>query len=240
MKKKELRMSEEFYKVIKVSDNTWSIESDMVRAWLFTGSDKALLVDTTNVHGNLAEVVKAITDLPVILVNTHADGDHIACNDQFETAWMHEKETELYLSRAGEGFAEPAVLSEGDTIDLGGRVFEVVHIPGHTHGSIALLDRENRVLVAGDTISDRPVFLFGEARDIPAFQKSLRRLKEMSKDYDQILASHGSCCVGPEQIGNEIVCLEECLAGKVAAEEPPFPIPAKMYCSHGAGFYLTL
>ncbi len=233
-------MSEEFYKVINVADNTWSIESDMVRAWLFTGTEKALLVDTTNVHGNLAEVVKGITDLPVVLVNTHADGDHISCNDQFETAWMHEKEEELYLSRAGEGFAKPAALSEGDTIDLGDRVFEVLHIPGHTRGSIALLDRENRVLVAGDTISDRPVFLFGEARDIPAFQETLQRLKTLSPAFDTICCSHGECCVGPEQIDNEIACLEECLAGKVAAEEPPFPIPAKMYCSQGAGFYLDL
>lgn len=233
-------MSEEFYKVISVDDNIWSIESDMVRAWLFTGSDKALLVDTTNVHGNLAETVKGITDLPVILVNTHADGDHITCNDQFGTALMHEKEEELYSNRAGEGFAKPETLTEGDRIDLGGRVFEVLHIPGHTHGSIALLDRENRILVSGDTISASPVFLFGEGRDIPAFQETLQRLKELSTEFDRILTSHGECCVGPDQIDKEIACLEECLAGKVAAEEPPFPIPAKMYCSHGAGFYLNL
>lgn len=233
-------MSEEFYKVIKMEEGIWSIETEMVRAWLFTGRDKALLVDTTNEHGNLAETVRSITELPVILVNTHSDGDHISCNDQFETALMHEKETKRYLSRAGEGFAKPEILAEGDRIDLGGRVFEVLHIPGHTEGSIALLDRENRILVSGDTISASPVFLFGEGRDIPAFQETLLRLKELSAEFDRILTSHGECCVGPEQIGNEIVCLEECLAGKVAAETPFLPIPAKMYRSHGAGFYLML
>lgn len=233
-------MVKDAYTLRHVDDNDWAIECDMVRAWLFTGTEKALLVDTTLVQGNLAETVQMITDLPVMLVNTHADTDHISCNDQFDLAWMHEKEFSLYASRAGEGFAKPCVLSEGDTIDIGGRVFEVLHIPGHTEGSIALLDRENRILVAGDTISANPVFLFGESRDIPVFQQSLLRLKELSTEFDKIYTSHGPCCVGKEQIDNEILCLEECLAGKVPAEEPPFPIPAKMYRSHDAGFYLNM
>ncbi|MBW9152261.1 MBL fold metallo-hydrolase [Clostridium estertheticum] len=44
-------------------------------------------------------------------------------------------------------------VKEGHVFDLGERELEVMYLPGHTNGSIALLDRKNRVLFSGDTIS---------------------------------------------------------------------------------------
>ena len=40
-----------------------------------------------------------------------------------------------------------AAPGEGDTLECGGYRFEVLHIPGHTPGSIALLDREHGLLL---------------------------------------------------------------------------------------------
>jgi glyoxylase-like metal-dependent hydrolase (beta-lactamase superfamily II) len=40
-------------------------------------------------------------------------------------------------------------LAEGDVVDLGDRAFEVLHVPGHTAGSIALWDPDARVLFTG-------------------------------------------------------------------------------------------
>ncbi|WP_067793877.1 MBL fold metallo-hydrolase [Actinomadura formosensis] len=52
----------------------------------------------------------------------------------------------------------PAIgLGEGDVIDLGGRRLEVLHLPGHTPGSIALLDAERDALFSGDIVAARPV-----------------------------------------------------------------------------------
>ena len=39
-------------------------------------------------------------------------------------------------------------------IDLGDRVFEVVHLPGHTPGSAGLIDRDSGVLFTGDVLYD--------------------------------------------------------------------------------------
>lgn len=228
------------FDVIRVEEGVYRIETEMVRSWLFLGKEKAMLVDTTATKGDLLGTVSSVTDLPVILVNTHADGDHIACNDQFETAFMHPDEFELYRRSSEEGYAEPKPLADGEKIDLVGREFEVVHIPGHTPGSIALLDRRNRILIAGDTVSESHVFLFGDHRSIPEFKKSLLRLKELSGEYDLIYTSHGKYAVDVSQIDNELICLDECLAGKVAPEEPPFPFPVKMYRSHGAVYLLDL
>ena len=215
----------------EAGENIWKMETEAVRSWLFVGEKKALLVDTLEQPADLEEEIKKVTDLPVMLVNTHADPDHITNNDQFDTAWMHPDEFAHYKEKAAKGAAQPMAIAEGEKIDLGGRIFEVLHIPGHTPGSIALLDRENRILVSGDTVSANPVFLFGPARNIPLFKQSLVRLKELSSEFDTIYTSHGPCQVGPDQIEKEMICLEECLNGQVPAADPPFPLPAKMYCS---------
>lgn len=42
-------------------------------------------------------------------------------------------------------------VSDGDTIDLGGRVLEVLYTPGHCGNHISLFEETNRVLFSGDT-----------------------------------------------------------------------------------------
>lgn len=47
-------------------------------------------------------------------------------------------------------------MSGGDVLDIGGGA-RVVHVPGHTHGSIALHLPEHGVLFTGDTVAASPV-----------------------------------------------------------------------------------
>jgi glyoxylase-like metal-dependent hydrolase (beta-lactamase superfamily II) len=68
------------------------------------------------------------------------------------------------------------LLGEGDVVDLGDRAFEVLHVPGHTAGSIALWDRAGGLLFTGDTAAlDDPL----HAEDERAFVSSLRRLRAL-------------------------------------------------------------
>ena len=64
--------------------------------YLITGSEKALLVDTANGYEDLNEIVRSLTNLPVIVVNTHGHGDHIYGNVYFEEAWLHPADFALY------------------------------------------------------------------------------------------------------------------------------------------------
>lgn len=121
----------------------------------------------------------------------------------------------------------------------GGRRFEVIHTPGHTPGSIALYEREAGVLVGGDSISSTPVFLFGEMRSAEAFEASLARLGERAAGIRCIYPSHGIFPLGPEQIEAELACVRALISGKLSPEEPPYPIPAKMYRLNGAGVYCS-
>ena len=61
-------------------------------------------------------------------------------------------------------------------MDLGDRAFEVLHVPGHTAGSIALWDPARGLLFTGDTAAlDDPL----HAEDEEAFVSSLERLREL-------------------------------------------------------------
>ncbi len=77
--------------------------------------------------------------------------------------------------------AAPAtrLLPEGDVIDLGDRAFEVLHLPGHSPGSIGLWDEATGVLFAGDAVYDGPLLDELDGCDIPAYVATMRRLRAL-------------------------------------------------------------
>lgn len=229
-------MAESVYEVIKIDDGSWRIEDNVVRTFLFAGTERALLVDTGFGTGNLKEVVESLTDKPVMLVNTHGDDDHTGCNALFEEAYMHPSEMAYYFEKAP---ADAVVLPlwEGDVIDLGGRSFEVILIPGHTPGSIALLDRKNKLLVSGDSVSETPVFMFGSIRNIHAYISGMKKLKALSDSFDTIYPSHGAFPMGKDMLDELIEGAKHVASGDVSPQEPPFEIPAKMYVWGRAAFF---
>lgn len=68
------------------------------------------------------------------------------------------------------------LVGEGDAVELGERRFEVLHVPGHTPGSIALWDEDGGLLFTGDTVYADDA-LYGP--DEEAFHGSLRRLHDL-------------------------------------------------------------
>ena len=77
--------------------------------------------------------------------------------------------------------AAPAtrLVREGDVIDLGDRVFEVLHLPGHSPGSIGLWERDTGILFSGDAIYDGPLLDEIEGSDVPAYLDTMRRLEAL-------------------------------------------------------------
>ena len=134
--------------IIKIKDDTFRVEDGGVRFYVFCGKEIAAVIDTGMNTPNAKELVQSITSLPLVLINTHADPDHISGNSAFDTIYMSPAEEENYRERGGTSSFIP--IKEGDEIDLGGRSLFVIDIPGHTPGSIALLDEKNRILVSGD------------------------------------------------------------------------------------------
>jgi glyoxylase-like metal-dependent hydrolase (beta-lactamase superfamily II) len=71
------------------------------------------------------------------------------------------------------------VLEEGDIFDLGDRWLEVLHLPGHSPGSIGLWEAASGTLFSGDAIYDGPLLDELGHSDIPTYIRTMRRLREL-------------------------------------------------------------
>ena len=71
------------------------------------------------------------------------------------------------------------ILEEGDVVDLGDRAFEVLHLPGHSPGSIGLWDAATGVLFSGDALYDGPLLDELDGSDVGAYVTTMRRLRQL-------------------------------------------------------------
>ena len=71
------------------------------------------------------------------------------------------------------------VVEEGDVIDLGDRIFEILHLPGHSPGSIGLWEATTGILFSGDAIYDGPLLDELPGSDVAAYLASMRRLEQL-------------------------------------------------------------
>ncbi len=70
-------------------------------------------------------------------------------------------------------------MEEGDVIDLGDRVFRVIHYPGHSPGGIGLFEDATGIFFSGDTIYDGKLFADASPGADAAYIESMERLKEL-------------------------------------------------------------
>ncbi len=199
--------------IIKINENSWRIEDGGVRFFVLEGNDKAVVIDTGMNLENVKEIVESITSLPYFLVNTHADRDHVHGNKEFDSFYMHPAE---YVNYADAVKYRDRLLPiwENDRFDLGGRVLRVIEIPGHTPGSIGLLDEASKVFISGDPIqSHGNIFMFGPYRNMVAYIASAKRLKEY--DIKEIWPSHADFPISKESIDYIIADAQDILSEKI-------------------------
>jgi glyoxylase-like metal-dependent hydrolase (beta-lactamase superfamily II) len=71
------------------------------------------------------------------------------------------------------------VVDEGDVIDLGNRHFEVLHLPGHSPGSIGLWEAPTGTLFSGDSVYDGPLIDQFPGSSIADYVRTMRRLRAL-------------------------------------------------------------
>ena len=185
--------------IIQINANTWRIEDDGVRLFLLAGTEKALLIDSGMNLNNARDIAAGLTGLPLSLLNTHADRDHIGSNEQFDAFYMHPAEEPVYRRSGKSGTIIP--VREGDSLNLGDRELRIIHLPGHTPGSIAVLDVQNKVLISGDPIQAHGrIFMFGDHRNMEDYIASLEHLESFADQFDEIWPSHADIPVSPAVI----------------------------------------
>lgn len=228
------------FTIQKIAENFWSIDQRGVRAFLLVGSDKAVLVDTC-FGGDIKAACETITGLPITLITTHSDPDHIGCDQQFPVHYLHSDEFARYENRA-QAAVNALPMQEGDVFTVGEYNLEVILIPGHTPGSIALLDRKHRFLISGDTVQANCIFMHGDGRNLAAFRNSIEKLENMRQNglFDTVYPSHGDVVVNADILVDHLALADDVLSGTASPAGPApdwFPETVKTYRRGRAQMY---
>lgn len=167
-------------------------------AYLVIGEARALLFDLAVNEPGMQQYTQELAGKPIQLVLSHGHPDHAYHLNEYSDVWMHQADEQLIREgMLGLPPVDPCptlhFLRDGDTIDLGGRILDVFNIPGHSPGSIVLLDRDSRVLLSGDTCCRR--LLYGLHDFVPTniFCESLEQLQK--EDFDVMYSSHDRCAL---------------------------------------------
>lgn len=207
------------YNIKEIANKVWIINDNGINLYLIEGQKKALLIDTGWGIGDIAKEISKITNLPLVVVNTHGHLDHTGGNNQFKSVYIHDKDIPLLdryddseirakiLRRLStyelpDDFSEKSWINakmsivqglDGqDFFDLGERIIDIIEVPGHTKGSICLYDRNEMLLFSGDTASSYTINLtFEESLSVEDYLKSIKKLVGISYKVTNVLPSHG-------------------------------------------------
>ena len=224
-----------------IRDNFYEIANGSVRCFLIIGKDFSLLIDS-GYGGNLRSIIEEITKLPVKVIHTHSDRDHIGASAQFDELYMHPSEY-AFCTEQNNITLPLRPIWDGDCIEVGDYCLEVILIPGHTPGSIALLDRKHRLLISGDSVQSGTVYMYGKGRNIRSYEMSLRRLQDISAYFDTIYPCHGNVCVPVNTVSQLLALTSEINRGDVPEPQPApehLPENVKVYSKYGVQLFLQL
>ncbi|MBS4207110.1 MBL fold metallo-hydrolase [Bacillus sp. FJAT-50079] len=236
--------STEVNKVYELGNGNYCIkEAGSTNCYLLVGERKALLFDTGYGYENIQGIIESITDLPLIVVNSHGDPDHALGNCRFNEVYIHEldlgklfrndnpqmkkvaldyrlkKLPELKNHIDYEAYLNTTVknvnykfVKEGDRFDLGGKVLEVIHLPGHSYGCIALLDTVNKDLFSGDMVTRYNIWYFALSNEQAPFSMAKASYKKLQQRKDEILniyPAHGAIPIDNSVIDDLLASLED-------------------------------
>lgn len=188
--------------VIRLNDRVWQFhekdEFSPVDAYLICGDNKAVMIDGLCNTAGVYEKAREITDLPLFMILTHGHGDHAGVGtDEFVAAGcdiyiQHKDLWMLKEDKAGIDVSKIKDITDGQIFDLGGLSLETILVPGHTAGSIVLLDRENQFLYTGDTIGAGIYWMWlEESTSLRDYEEQVVRLLDVAKEYPKLVIYPG-------------------------------------------------
>lgn len=121
-------LEKDYFKVTKLENNIYRIyEPKDIYTTVILGSEKALVIDNGHGFGNVRKVIESITDLPLMVVNTHGHLDHAGGNYLFDevyinfedipTYYKYEEEKDLMLISYDKLFKEKGIRMFPDDFD---------------------------------------------------------------------------------------------------------------------------
>ena len=138
---------------------------------LFDSSGECIIIDAgcyfEKEYENIYEFISSQKLKPVKLINTHAHIDHILGIPKIAATFnlspsFHKNESYLFSDAVGQGkifglYTDPMpainnFLEEGINIKFGNSELEILHVPGHTPGSVIFVNKKEKIIITGDTL----------------------------------------------------------------------------------------
>ena len=168
--------------------------------YLLFGKDKVLMEDTgasANPPIPLYLTVKRIIDrwlringktsIQLVVAHSHAHGDHVACDGQF-VGKPNTTVVGTSVNAVKTFFGITTWPTQIVNYDLGGRIVDVIPIPGHETSHIAFYDRNTQLLLTGDTLYPGRLYI----SDFPTYMQSIQRLVDFTSvnEVSHVLGTH--------------------------------------------------
>ncbi len=186
--------------------------------WHVKGRDFDLVIDTGMGLDPLKQWITQHRAKPIKAIVTHCHFDHSGCLHEFDVRMGHPLEADILANPtnarvvydgvwtkigivdltqhpdySAETYSIKAAaltdyIDEGDVIDLGDRAYQVLHLPGHSPGSIGLWDIKDKTLFSGDALYDGELLDSLYHSNITDYLQTLERIESL--DVDVFHAGH--------------------------------------------------
>ncbi|MEK7079078.1 MAG: MBL fold metallo-hydrolase [Patescibacteria group bacterium] len=203
-----------WFTIVELQRNIWGIaefgHSEKVISYLFIGNSQALLFDTGMGIGDIKKAVKKITNLPILVINSHTHFDHIGGDHQFDKIILFNHR--LSQANAKKGFSQkymfgaykkksfikkpPRLFSfakynikpfswtqmvkNNDKLLIDPFTFKIIHTPGHSPDSICLYEKNTGILLSGDTLYPGNIYLHLKESNTADYIKSINKLMRLT------------------------------------------------------------
>ena len=132
-------------------------------------TQKAAIVDPGgDLEKIYAEIKRLVLFIEFVLI-THGHVDHCSAAKELaltlnkriigphidDLFWIEQLEVQakkFNFSHTGQSFISDRWLKDGDQVELGEEILEVVHCPGHTPGHVVFIDKASKVAIVGDVL----------------------------------------------------------------------------------------
>lgn len=210
---------------------------------LLIGEECALVWDTGSGIGNLKEMIRGITSLPLLVIVSHGHFDHIGGSVQFAQVYMDEKDRvildsydeetlvrwmhELCPDEAGEEvyfhtnhWAHIQNI-DFDRFDLGNLLCHIVPLPGHSMGSIGVYVPALKILLSGDALTPIMCLIFFNHGSKETQLETLERVYQL--DFDYFLTSHSEKLMPKGLLVQMMDCMKSSTGKKLYQYQYPKP-----------------
>ncbi|MCS7201266.1 MAG: MBL fold metallo-hydrolase [Dictyoglomus sp.] len=217
----------DIYNSILIEPQIWHIfDYRKDSMYLIEGKEKAILFDTGMGTGALKDYLKNLTNKPIEVIISHAHWDHIMQAHQFEKVYMNHKEVEIIkIFNINIDYSNFIDVKTKDIFDLGDRVLEIMEVPGHTPGSIVLLDDKNKIVFTGDAIGAGHTWMhLPGCLPLKEYIINLYNFYERIKDYKKIYHGHlgDNGPLNIKYLKDLIIAVEKIIKGEIKGEPYPY------------------